>query len=217
LAFSSVEANKPEEVWPLNSASNLDWLRLTEGKKAIWKLTDPTRPDSIFQPISCDLLIYTSPNTASMAELEKLPTSLFRLCSFDDKSLHSDNPYYQPASLLAQTLHIECVSDNMGRLMSIFGCMNMEYKRLLQKKDPCAMIILGYWYAKMCHCQMWCSWRRAYLESQAICKYLLQNYEGFEDVTASAKDIQTKCAAEKPWRPVSQRHAELRTLRSLPG
>lgn len=217
LAFSSVEVETPAEVWPLNPSANLDWLRLTEGKKEIWRIAQPMREDSIFQLMISHFLWYSSPNTASIRELEKLPAPLFKMCGFDDTSLHLDNPYYGPASVLAQTLDIECVADNVGRFLSLFTCMNMEYKRLLHQKDPCAMLILGYWYTKMCHCQQWCSWQRAYLESQAICKYLLQNFQHDADIVTAARDIETRCAAEKPWRPTSQLHAEMRTLRPLPG
>ena len=218
LAFCSVEGDTPEDVWPLSSSpeASLDWLRLTEGKKEIWRIAEPTREDSIYKSILPHFLRYASPNAASIGELEQLPAPLLRLCEFAESSLHSENPYYNPASVLAQTLDIECVRDNVGRFLSIFGCMNSEYKRLLHKRDPCAMLILGYWYAKVCHCKQWYSWRRTYLECQAICKYLLQHFWNDANIAAAARDVQTKCAAEKPWRPSSYVHAEIRTLRPLP-
>jgi hypothetical protein len=216
LAFSSIEATRPEDVWPLNPASNLAWLALTEGKKEIWRIAQPTREDSIFQALLPDYMKYSSPNMASLAELQKLPGSLFQLGGFDNRSLDMSNPYYGPASVLAQTLDIECSKDNVGRFLSLFGCMTMEYKRLLQEKDPCAMLILGYWYAKVCHSQQWYSWQRAYLESQAICEYLIQHFAHDSAILALARDLQTRCAAEKPWRPLSQQQGDVRTLRPLP-
>jgi hypothetical protein len=217
LAFSSLEATSPEEVWPLNPDSNLEWLRLTEGKKEIWKIAEPTRPDSVFQPLMGDFMQYSSANAASMAELQRLPASLFRLCVFDDTSMHSENPYYRPASLLAQTVDIECVPENIGRFLSLFSCMNLEYKFLLSQKDPCAMLLLGYWYAKMCHGRLWNLWRRAYLESRAICKYLLDVHSHDADVVTSARDIQMQCAAERPWMPLSRMQTTVKTLRPIPG
>jgi hypothetical protein len=172
--------------------------------------------DSIYKSVLPHFLRYASPNAVSMGELEQLPASLFRLCEFAESSLHSENPYYNPASLLAQTLDIECERDNIGMFLSIFSCMNSEFKRLLHKKDPCAMLILGYWYAKVCHCKQWYTWRRTYLECQAICTYLLQHFWNDANIVVAARDVQTKCAAEKPWRPSSYVHAEIRTLRSLP-
>jgi hypothetical protein len=212
LAFCSVEGNTPEEVWPLSPSpeANLDWLRLTEGKKEIWNIADPTREDSIYRLVLPHFLRYASPNAASTEELK-------RMCKFHAASMQSENPYYNPVSVLAQTLDIECNRDNVGRFLSFFGCMSTEYKRLLQEKDPCAMLILAYWYAKVCHSRQWYLWRRTYLECQAICKYLLQHFENDADIVEAARDVQTKCAAEKPWRPLSQLRAEVRTLRALPA
>src|SRR4051794_39850341 len=46
LAVSSVNAATPSEAWPLKSSdpSDLEWLHMTEGKMAIWNLTEPMRP-----------------------------------------------------------------------------------------------------------------------------------------------------------------------------
>ena len=217
LAFSSIEARHPEDVWPLHPASNLDWLRLTEGKKEVMRITDPMREDSIFRHTRPYFSQYASPNMASMDELQRLPATLFRLCKFDDTKLHSDDPYYGPASMLAQTQELECNLENAGRFLSFFGCLNLQFKRLLNQKDPCAMILLGYWYAKMCQCQQWYTWRRSYLESQAICNYLIHNYYHDTEIQNAARDIALKCAAEQPWLPNSQTHSYMRTLRPVPG
>ncbi|KAJ9148972.1 hypothetical protein NKR23_g4712 [Pleurostoma richardsiae] len=59
LAVSSVEAESIEDSWPLASVSpltysscmhptELDWINISEGKRTIWNLVDPLRPDSIF-------------------------------------------------------------------------------------------------------------------------------------------------------------------------
>jgi hypothetical protein len=56
IAFASFEAITPEEAWPLkpDCSSDLDWLKMSDGKKAVYKITDPTRPDSIFTKYSID-------------------------------------------------------------------------------------------------------------------------------------------------------------------
>lgn len=45
LALSSISATTPEEAWPLKqtSPSDLDWLKMCEGKREIWKIADPRR------------------------------------------------------------------------------------------------------------------------------------------------------------------------------
>ncbi len=41
IAFCHIEARTSEEAWPLKppSSSDLDWLRMSDGKKEVWKLT----------------------------------------------------------------------------------------------------------------------------------------------------------------------------------
>jgi hypothetical protein len=50
IAFSYIDTTTPEETRPLKppSSLDLDWLRMSDGKKAIWKTSDPLRPDGIF-------------------------------------------------------------------------------------------------------------------------------------------------------------------------
>src|SRR6516162_9499846 len=54
IAFSSIEASKPEEAWPLKhpEPSDLEWLKMSESKAVIWNITNPLRPDSIFHTIA---------------------------------------------------------------------------------------------------------------------------------------------------------------------
>ena len=64
LSFASSPATTPEEAWPLklDSPSDLDWLKMTEGKKAIWRIADPMRgnhlsiSECIFFPIDAKSL-----------------------------------------------------------------------------------------------------------------------------------------------------------------
>ncbi|KAB8222412.1 hypothetical protein BDV33DRAFT_189620 [Aspergillus novoparasiticus] len=51
ISTSSIPCLTPEEAWPLKSSdtSDLEWLRMAEGKMAVWRLVDPLRPNSLFR------------------------------------------------------------------------------------------------------------------------------------------------------------------------
>src|SRR5438874_2536460 len=50
IAFALVEASTPEEAWPLKrpAPSDLEWLRMSCGKKVVLNVAQPLRPDSVF-------------------------------------------------------------------------------------------------------------------------------------------------------------------------
>ena len=50
--------------------------------------------------------------------------------------------------------------------------MDTEYRELLEAKDPAAMVLLSWWYAKLIPYNAWWITRRALFQSQAICLYL---------------------------------------------
>lgn len=62
---------------------------------------------------------------------------------------------------------------------SFVSNMRPEHKRLLERKDPRTLLLLAYWYAKVCQCQVWWLLRRAAFEYQAICIFL-ERYRGHE-------------------------------------
>ena len=178
LACSSIQASAPEEAWPLeqSSPSDLDWLKMCEGKRAIWKIADPLRADSIFHPIAPDFLRFRITPDSSILELQTLPLELLQLCNIDGASTQENNPYLASAFILAQLINIECNNNNIAMFLCFFGSIHSDYKRLLGQKDPCAMLLLAYWYAKVCQYKHWWIWRRAFLECQAICIYLRLYY-----------------------------------------
>lgn len=171
LAFGSFESKVADESWPLkNSPMDLDWLKLCQGKREIWKIADPLREDSVFHLISPNFL--GEPSSTNDPRLRKLSGELLELCNLNDPNLQNNNPYLGPASFLAQTIDINCDSETLVLFLSFFGRIGEDYKRLLKEKDPCALVLLAHWYAKMCQYRQWWVWPRTVLECQAICKYL---------------------------------------------
>lgn len=216
LAFSSLSATTPAQAWPLkpSSPADLDWLGMTEGKKAIWKIANPMREDSIFYPHVLDFLKFASPPVASLSqhEMQNLPAELVRLCGLDRASPFAsttaspaasqsstdsleDNPYLAPAVFLASSMAIPCTTKNIGLFLGFFGSMHPAFKLLLKEKDPCAMLLLACWYTKLCECPLWWSWRRAHLESRSICSYLALHpvHSAYAEIMGAVRWLGLRC------------------------
>ena len=54
--------------------------------------------------------------------------------------------------------------------------MEPEFRQLLHKKDPKALLLLVWWYGKMAEYDVWWMGRRMKLEGQSICMYLERNH-----------------------------------------
>lgn len=152
ITFFYIEAKTPEEAWPLKPSSSLDlnWLSLTEGKKTLWKVTRPLKEKTVFQTLLPLENTKPKPISPIVAGLEALPYEFIQLCGFDASSDPDNNPYYAVASGLAKSLHSDCMLTTILSFMTFIMSVLPEFKKLLRRKDPCALLLLAYWYAKMC-------------------------------------------------------------------
>jgi hypothetical protein len=177
LSFANIDARTYEEAWPLKapSESDLDWLSMTGGKMVVWKLVDPMREGSVIQEAwqQAGLL------KPSELGLSSCPTFI-ELNSLMDGALGEDNVHQNAASALMPLLAIECNHSTIAKFMSFVCHTEPEYRQLLGQKDPLALLLLAYWYAKMCQYKQWWIQPRAVLECQAICVYL-ENYHRDEN------------------------------------
>ena len=216
LIFSSIQAKSPEEAWPLKQqfatpAGDLAWLRMSEGKREIWKIADPLRSDSIFQPLATDYTQYFAPISSEDAPLENLPSDLLSLCNFSSSTTEASisnsesdrNPYFASVFTLAHLLPKPCSAATFPRFLTFIGFMNTSFRCLLEQKDPAALILMAYWYAKICHLDSWWVKERAVLECRAICMYLQQCYTN--DTEEGAKVLRllefpkARCGMERCW------------------
>ena len=177
LAFCHLDARTPEEAWPLAPASDLDlnWLRLSEGKTImmIMKLAAPLLTQAVMDT-------YHLPLIGDM-DLRALPIEMVQLCNLcpeeeavDEGSSESEscNTYFQAAALLARILRSNDHLSNLQTFWTFTMHMQPDFRRKLEEKDPPALLILAYWYAKVCQSRHWWLLRRARLEGLAICGYL---------------------------------------------
>ena len=173
MTLAQIDARVPEEAWPLKSPGSMDlnWLEMSEGKKAVWKITDPLRVDSVFRPMLLEnySFLHASPTAV---DLVSLPCGFAQLYGLDATSTIENNPYHGTAATLSHSLNSDSMLATVMGFLSVISNMRPEYTRLVKKKDSRALLLLAYWYAKVCQFHLWWLSRRALLECQAICIYL---------------------------------------------
>jgi hypothetical protein len=179
LAMSWIDAATPEEAWPLTKSdpADLEWIRMSESKAAIWEIANPLRPDSMFHIMATD---YMSQQELALSKptsgIEGIPPSFAHLYDLDKSSTAENNPYFNVIHELVPLLETEPDRSNIVIYYSVVSHMGLPFKSLLKQKDPRALLVFAYWYAKLIHSVWWLD-RRSLMEGQAICLYL-DRYHG---------------------------------------
>jgi len=150
---------------------------MSVGKVAIWDVTNPLRPDSIFHTIAEKDETGTRSSTSTASRIVGVPSAFTQLCGLDNSPTVDSNPYHAAVHVLVPLLYIECDQSTIGRFLAFVSYMRPAFQRLLEQKDPRALLLLAYWYAKVCHSLWWIA-RRAMLECQATCLYLERYHAG---------------------------------------
>lgn len=182
--FAYVETTNPEEAWPLKPSdpTDLDWLKLSEGKKAIWQVANPTRPDSIFNGLAQEMNRARVPDWRTEdADLSFLPAHLQRLFGVSSRATSPDsNPYYFPLVVLSRLHGLHANHDNVLLFLYFMAFMPADFKTLLELKDPRALLLLLWWFRKLEGGSLWWLTRRARIEGRAIEIWLDRWYGGEE-------------------------------------
>lgn len=182
IQFASFDARTPEEAWPFrpSHATDLDWLKMSDGKKAVFAMTNPLRADSVFSTMSVghDKMFgfMIEPLESLTPEAIDLTRDFCDMFDLGPTSSAAANPYYKPAMTLARLLHTTCDSNNILEFFGFMMHMGPRMKALLDQKDAKALLLVSYWYAKLYRGQWWLQ-RRGLMEGQAICMYL-DKYHG---------------------------------------
>ncbi|KAF7547680.1 hypothetical protein G7Z17_g7554 [Cylindrodendrum hubeiense] len=172
-AFAFVGSVEPAAAWPLKETSptDLDWLKMSDGKRVVWDLADPTRPESIFHPLVADHGKHIAPNGFAPIAPNALPASFYPLFNLAS-STASTNPYHVAASVLAQLLAREVNDETVIQFLSFLSQLDPRYRLLLEEKDPRALLLLSYWFAQLAGFETWWLSQRALVEGKAVCIYL---------------------------------------------
>ena len=86
ITIASTEATKPSEAWPLKppDPSDLDWLRMSDGKKEVWRLVNPLREGSVWRhALDYDHHKDPVPNSGPVPELNLLAPFLTKIYDYD--------------------------------------------------------------------------------------------------------------------------------------
>jgi hypothetical protein len=183
ITFFYLESATAEEAWPLlpPSPSDLNWLRMSDGKKEVYKLIrqSHSEPDPLFHSLAAvytDELLPTPLGVRPGRIDAVLPPEFFRVYNLDPGSSiteDGDDPYQWAATKLAQVLNADCaLLTVLFTFLWLISNVRTGFKSLLEQKDARALLLLAWWYARICQLGVWWLSRRVVLEGQAICLYL---------------------------------------------
>lgn len=189
-AYHYLDTYDPAKHWPNKptESGDLYWLRLSIGKAAVWKLADPFREDSLFRGLADDICSWDTPMPNKTIPPGVFPASFMTLFELDENSTVDNNLYFGPVSMLAQLLPQPCDAKHMFGFVAFPKDLNDGFCSLLAAKEPRALLILCWWWAKTCVYEEWWLSRRARVESRAICIYLENNY-GYNDTLMELLDF----------------------------
>lgn len=174
IAIVSFEETSPEDAWPLRSvhASDLEWVRLTVGKRIMWTLTDPLRTNGLFRAMASEYADMEFP--IPEASTAGIPSSLIKVCNLTETSNSDNHPYYVAAHLLVILARLQTLSGGSfpGIYMITFISQSqLRFRRLLEDKDPVGLLLLALWYREARKALWWIR-QRAEVETQAIRIYI---------------------------------------------
>ncbi|KAF2269154.1 hypothetical protein CC78DRAFT_540201 [Lojkania enalia] len=172
--FAYIETSDVEQAWPLKTPDphDLSWLKLSEGKKAIWNLVNPARPDSIFSALSCDhqrLSVYA---WIDENDISRIPEPMRKLFDIDEGSTVDNNVYHLPALIFSHLKDETPNQDNVLNFLAFMGNVTPEFRTLLEIKDPRALLLVSWWFKQLQDGEIWWLKRRASVEGESIRVYL---------------------------------------------
>jgi hypothetical protein len=193
LSFADIHIHSAEDAWPLKSSSELDlhWLTMSEGKEAVRKFVNPET--SAFRTVLEEFQEQNKTYDELRDKIFSLPPQLIRLLSLDITPIPTSHPYYHVALVLAELLPLECNGSTILKFIRFITSFDSKFKDLLRIKDPTALLLLAYWYAKILDSHVWWMRRRSYLECQAICLYLQRYHSDDRLIQELVSFPQEKC------------------------
>ncbi|KAL1595092.1 hypothetical protein SLS60_009779 [Paraconiothyrium brasiliense] len=183
-SMAYIESSDPHSAWPLKrpDPNDLNWLKLSEGKRAVWQIADPSRPESIFHALGKSMNHLQQPEWVLHPDLASVPERLARL--FDIKAGDSveSNIYYLPLLCVQRTQALTLTQELVLPFIRFLLYMTPAFRGLLEVKDPRAMLLLLWWFRRVegGNADLWWMTRRAKIEGRAIEIWLERWYGGEE-------------------------------------
>ncbi len=210
-----MDGSIPEEVWPLKepSPTDLDWLKMSEGKREVWRIADLYRPDSTPQGAIVNLPsddFMTNPSDREVLAL--LPSEFLEVCGITDDSNPMNNPYYSVLAIVARLMPVNPTQAHLLKFMHFLGQMSADYRVLLEQKEPRAMLILAWFHAKVSQYHHWWWWKRASLEGRAMCIYLERYHSDIPHISKLLEFPKANCYREYPLSSASSMSPSIKSL-----
>lgn len=210
-SMAYIESSKPEHAWPLKASdpNDLSWLKLAEGKRAVWQIADPSRPESIFYQQARHMNHLRHADGDADPDFSSIPPRLAKLFDITPTSTIESNVYYLPLICVQRTQVLTLTREFVLPFIRFLIYMTPEFRAMLELKDPRAMLLLLWWFRKVegGPADLWWMTRRAKIEGRAIEIWLDQWYDGeegliqmFERVRGSAREDSSvdACSPDDP-------------------
>lgn len=174
----------------------LDPLAATGGFRAVQSILGSANVDSPWVPILWSTDDSLGTFTKDRSGIDDIPISLAQLCGMDADSSAQSNPYYRIVSLLTPVMRLEPSSENFPTLLAFSGRTWQDFRPLLLRKDPKALLLLSYWLALFHQIDQWWILRRVRTSTAAIVNYLsilqdptIMSLVGFPAAFAAGDDL----------------------------
>ncbi|KAK1254012.1 hypothetical protein MKX08_008007 [Trichoderma sp. CBMAI-0020] len=182
-SFASVRTQDPLAAWPLadpNPAVDLDWLKMGYGKKVVWDIADPSRPESVFHKTLYNTPMQQTFDTEAPVSEGILPPPLYSFFnlspSIGASTVSEDAKSYHSACVILSILWATKINEHNAILFLAFIThIDPNYRSLIENKDHRALLLLLYWHCLVVPLESWWMRRRCVVEAKAICMYLDKN------------------------------------------
>lgn len=179
-----MESANIEEVWPLKpkEPEDMSWMKLGEGKRHLWRLTEPTRSDSMFHHILKEKPCSVLPDWMLSNDTSMIPQRVKELFGVTPETTIANNVYQLPLLILSTVRNTRLTHENALKFLYITAFITAEFLALLENKDPYAVFILGWWYKMIQDGELWWMARRAKVEGEAVMIWLRRGYPELADL-----------------------------------
>lgn len=172
-SFWYVNSNEVEEVWPLKpyEPEDLSWLRLGEGKRALWRIADPSRPDSVFSHLMKGGFshCHSVPEWVdTYGSAVQAPEHLKRIFDITVTSTIDNNVYHLPILILSRIQNSRLTHSNVMSFLYVTAFITPKLLALLECKDARAIFLLGWWFKMIGDGELWWMASRARIEGLAV-------------------------------------------------
>jgi hypothetical protein len=173
-SFWYVESAKAEEAWPLkpDEPGDLSWMKLGEGKKQLWRIADPTRPESMFYAVLKQRPYASPPEWMTDNDTSLIPERVKQEFNISPESTTTNNVYHLPVLILSRIQHMHLTHVNCLNFLHFTTVITPEFIVLLEVKDAHAVFLLGWWFKMIVDGKLWWMARRAKIEGEAVMIWL---------------------------------------------